>query len=98
MSHLSFVLSINCPFSLLSFYVLSYTQKPHVPAPIFFSLRSEGITRTLSMDVNEWNPFEEEEDVLFGKEFDKLRRGSNSSEYFITHFYMQCYTKQLFQH
>ena len=53
-------------------------------APIFFSLRSEGITRTLSMDVNEWNPFEEEEDVLFGKEFDKLRRGSNSSEYFYT--------------
>ena len=45
------------------------------------SFRSEGITRTLSMDVNEWNPFEEEEDVLFGKEFDKLRRGSNSSRY-----------------
>ena len=33
------------------------------------------------MDVNEWNPFEEEEDVLFGKEFDKLRRGSNSSKF-----------------
>ena len=50
------------------------------------------------MDVNEWNPFEEEEDVLFGKEFDKLRRGSNSSEYNFTHFYMEYYTKQLFQH
>ena len=63
---------------------------PYVLSHIFFSLRSEGITRTLSMDVNEWNPFEEEEDVLFGKEFDKLRRGSNSSEYFFTHFNMQC--------
>lgn len=36
--------------------------------------------------MDEWNPFEEDnfgnetEDSIFGKEFDKLRRGSNSSK------------------
>lgn len=56
-----------------------HKSKSATTSPISSPSRSEGITRTLSMDVNEWNPFEEEEDVLFGKEFDKLRRGSNSS-------------------
>lgn len=37
------------------------------------------------MDMSEWNPFGEDnfssytEDIIFGKEFDKIRRGSNSS-------------------
>lgn len=36
--------------------------------------------------MSEWNPFGDDnfgaytEDILFGKEFDKLRRGSNSSK------------------
>ncbi|XP_074647460.1 uncharacterized protein LOC141903265 [Tubulanus polymorphus] len=41
--------------------------------------------RPLSADISEWNPFGNDdfgsytEDHLFGKEFDRLRRGSNSS-------------------
>jgi AP2-associated kinase len=39
----------------------------------------------LSADVADWNPFDDNfgadtEEELFGKEFDKLRRGSNSSK------------------
>ncbi|KRT85556.1 hypothetical protein AMK59_766 [Oryctes borbonicus] len=43
-------------------------------------------SRSLSADVADWNPFEEEqpfnqmtEDHIFGEEFDKIRRGSQSS-------------------
>ena len=45
------------------------------------------MTKTVSLGMDEWNPFEEDtfgnetEDSIFGKEFDKLRRGSNSSKY-----------------
>lgn len=42
--------------------------------------------RSLSADVSTWNPFEDTqpfnqltEDHIFGAEFDKIRRGSNSS-------------------
>ncbi|XP_064632119.1 AP2-associated protein kinase 1-like isoform X2 [Lineus longissimus] len=41
--------------------------------------------RPLSADISEWNPFGDDnfgslnEDTIFGKEFDRLRRGSNSS-------------------
>lgn len=44
------------------------------------------MTKTVSLGMEEWNPFEEDnfgnetEDSIFGKEFDKLRRGSNSSK------------------
>ena len=44
-------------------------------------------SRSLSADVADWNPFEEPpfsqmtEDHIFGEEFDKIRRGSQSSEY-----------------
>ena len=44
------------------------------------------MTKTVSLGMDEWNPFEEDtfgnetEDSIFGKEFDKLRRGSNSSK------------------
>lgn len=43
-------------------------------------------SRSLSADVADWNPFEEPpfsqmtEDHIFGEEFDKIRRGSQSSE------------------
>lgn len=43
-------------------------------------------TRSLSADVADWNPFEEPsfgqmtEDHIFGAEFDKIRKGSQSSE------------------
>lgn len=43
--------------------------------------------RSLSADVADWNPFEEppfsqmSEDHIFGAEFDKIRRGSQSSMY-----------------
>lgn len=46
------------------------------------------MTKTVSLGMDEWNPFEEDnfgnetEDSIFGKEFDKLRRGSNSSKCF----------------
>lgn len=48
--------------------------------------RSPGITRTVSADIADWNPFDDNfgadtEEEIFGKEFDKLRRGSNSSKY-----------------
>jgi AP2-associated kinase len=42
-------------------------------------------SRSLSADVADWNPFEEPpfsqmtEDHIFGEEFDKIRRGSQSS-------------------
>jgi AP2-associated kinase len=42
--------------------------------------------RPLSADISEWNPFGDDnfgdlsEDSIIGKEFDRLRRGSNSSE------------------
>ena len=42
--------------------------------------------RPLSADMSEWNPFGDDnfgelsEDSMFGHEFDRLRRGSNSSE------------------
>ena len=42
--------------------------------------------RPLSADMSEWNPFGDEnfadlsEDTIFGREFDRLRRGSNSSK------------------
>lgn len=43
-------------------------------------------SRSLSVDVATWNPFEDAqpfnqltEDHIFGAEFDKIRRGSNSS-------------------
>ncbi|XP_053387696.1 BMP-2-inducible protein kinase-like isoform X2 [Mercenaria mercenaria] len=58
-------------------------SKSATTSPINSPPRSLGMTRTVSMD--EWNPFEEDnfgtetEDSIFGKEFDKLRRGSNSS-------------------
>jgi AP2-associated kinase len=43
------------------------------------------MTRAVSADIAEWNPFDDNfggdtEEELFGKEFDKLRRGSNSSK------------------
>jgi AP2-associated kinase len=44
-----------------------------------------GPGRSLSADVADWNPFEEppfsqmSEDHIFGAEFDKIRRGSQSS-------------------
>lgn len=43
-------------------------------------------TRSLSADVADWNPFEEppfsqmSEDHIFGAEFDKIRKGSQSSK------------------
>jgi len=49
--------------------------------------RSSGATRSLSEDIGDWNPFGEaasfsqlSEDNLFGAEFDKIRRGSQSSK------------------
>ena len=45
-------------------------------------------TRHLSSDFGDWNPFGddnfsgENDDMLFGEEFDKIRRGSNTSEGF----------------
>ncbi|XP_041364540.1 AP2-associated protein kinase 1-like [Gigantopelta aegis] len=42
-------------------------------------------SRTLSMDMTDWNPFGDDnfestsEDIMFGKEFDRIRRGSNTS-------------------
>ncbi|XP_078317770.1 uncharacterized protein LOC111119098 isoform X3 [Crassostrea virginica] len=52
--------------------------------PIHSPPRSPGMTRAVSADIAEWNPFDDNfgpdtEEELFGKEFDKLRRGSNSS-------------------
>ncbi|GAB1599811.1 BMP-2-inducible protein kinase-like isoform X1 [Argonauta hians] len=49
------------------------------------AFRSPNLSRPLSMDISDWNPFGEDhfssytEDIIFGKEFDKIRRGSNSS-------------------
>lgn len=48
--------------------------------------RSPNLTRALSADVADWNPFDDNfgpdtEEEIFGKEFDKLRRGSNSSKF-----------------
>lgn len=47
---------------------------------------SSAESRSLSADVSTWNPFEDTqpfnqltEDHIFGAEFDKIRRGSNSS-------------------
>ena len=45
-----------------------------------------GMTRAVSADIADWNPFDDNfgpdtEEEIFGKEFDKLRRGSNSSMY-----------------
>lgn len=47
-------------------------------------------SRSLSADVADWNPFEEDqpfnqmtEDHIFGEEFDKIRRGSQSSKFII---------------
>lgn len=42
--------------------------------------------RPLSTDLAEWNPFDdnfgnETEDMVFGAEFDKIRRGSNTSKF-----------------
>lgn len=43
--------------------------------------------RSMSADIADWNPFEEApfnqltEDHLFGAEFDKIRRGSQSSKF-----------------
>ncbi|KAI8797329.1 BMP-2-inducible protein kinase [Biomphalaria glabrata] len=47
-------------------------------------LGSQKFTRPLSADLVEWNPFEdnfnaETDDMMFGEEFDKIRRGSNTS-------------------
>ena len=41
--------------------------------------------RPLSSSIAEWNPFDdnfntEADDFMFGAEFDKIRRGSNTSE------------------
>lgn len=42
--------------------------------------------RSLSADVADWNPFEEQpfsemtEDHIFGEEFDKIRKGSQGSK------------------
>ncbi|XP_064601671.1 AP2-associated protein kinase 1-like isoform X3 [Liolophura sinensis] len=53
--------------------------------PIHSPPRTPELSRHLSVDMSEWNPFGDDnfgaytEDILFGKEFDKLRRGSNSS-------------------
>ncbi|KAH9502581.1 AP2-associated protein kinase 1, partial [Bulinus truncatus] len=46
-------------------------------------LSSQKFTRPLSADLVEWNPFEdnfsnENDDMMFGEEFDKIRRGSNT--------------------
>ena len=42
--------------------------------------------RPLSSSIAEWNPFDdnfntEADDFMFGAEFDKIRRGSNTSEF-----------------
>ncbi|CAL1548454.1 unnamed protein product [Lymnaea stagnalis] len=48
-------------------------------------LGSQRFTRPLSADLLEWNPFgddnfgTETDDMMFGEEFDKIRRGSNTS-------------------
>lgn len=45
--------------------------------------------RSLSADIADWNPFGEApfnqltEDHIFGAEFDKIRRGSQSSKFFL---------------
>ncbi|KAH3860606.1 uncharacterized protein LOC127865676 [Dreissena polymorpha] len=63
--------------------VFDHKSKSATTSPINSPPRTQGMARTMSMD--EWNPFEEDnfgnetEDTIFGKEFDKLRRGSNSS-------------------
>jgi len=49
--------------------------------------------RPLSASIADWNPFSDDnfgeaaEDVMFGHEFDRLRRGSNSSKW----LYVQCW-------
>ncbi|XP_036357345.1 BMP-2-inducible protein kinase isoform X5 [Octopus sinensis] len=54
-------------------------------SPVHSPSRSPNLSRPLSMDISDWNPFGEDhfssytEDIIFGKEFDKIRRGSNSS-------------------
>lgn len=56
----------------------STTDVSYVPGPD---------TRSLSADVADWNPFGETpfsqmtEDHIFGAEFDKIRRGSQSSKF-----------------
>ncbi|KAJ4441644.1 hypothetical protein ANN_11502, partial [Periplaneta americana] len=49
--------------------------------------------RSLSADIADWNPFEDStpfsqmtEDHIFGAEFDKIRRGSQSSKYYVFDF------------
>lgn len=64
-------------------------------APPGYSASSTDVSRTvgpdnrsLSADIADWNPFEEPpfsqmtEDHIFGAEFDKIRRGSQSSKSF----------------
>ena len=47
---------------------------------------SPTLQRPLSADLSDWNPFGDDnfgtmtEDNIFGREFDRLRRGSNSSK------------------
>ncbi|XP_052787321.1 BMP-2-inducible protein kinase-like isoform X2 [Mya arenaria] len=64
--------------------VFDHKSKSATTSPVNSPPRTlASMARTMSMD--EWNPFEEDnfgnetEDSIFGKEFDKLRRGSNSS-------------------
>ncbi|KAL3875356.1 hypothetical protein ACJMK2_033313 [Sinanodonta woodiana] len=70
--------------NLLSTETFDHKSKSATTSPIT-SPRPLEMSRTLSAEVSEWNPFEddnfgvESEDAIFGKEFDKIRRGSNSS-------------------
>ena len=50
--------------------------------------------RPLSSSIAEWNPFDdnfntEADDFMFGAEFDKIRRGSNTSEFNIQSLYQE---------
>lgn len=51
----------------------------------------QDISRQLHSQIADWNPFEDTvafgkmtEDHIFGQEFDKIRRGSQSSKYIVT--------------
>ncbi|XP_069123273.1 AP2-associated protein kinase 1-like isoform X2 [Argopecten irradians] len=59
-------------------------SKSATTSPVHSSPRSPTLTRAVSADISDWNPFDDNfgvdtEEEIFGKEFDKLRRGSNSS-------------------
>lgn len=57
---------------------------------------TEADNRSLSAEVADWNPFEDPpfsqmtEDHIFGAEFDKIRRGSQSSEFFTLLIFICC--------